>query len=62
MDFFLNIYLTFFFTLLPFYVTDNKQLVDLAANRAIQNRNKTINDLNVALEQVKFITIEQFFS
>jgi len=53
MDFFLNIFLTFFFSLLPFYVTDNSELVDLAANRSIQNRNKTVNDLQVAFKQVK---------
>ena len=55
MDFFLTIYLTFFFTLLPFYVSDNSQLADLAANRSIQNRNKSVNDLQVLLKQVKLI-------
>jgi hypothetical protein len=54
MDFFLIIYLTFFFTLLPFYVTDNSQLIEMAANRSIQSRNKTVNDLQASIKQVNF--------
>lgn len=53
MDFFLIIYLSFFFTLLPFYMTDNSQLMELAANRSIQNRNKNVDDLNASIKQVK---------
>ena len=55
MDFFLTIYLNFFFTLLPFYVTDNSQLIDLAANRSIQNRNTKLNDLGVMIKQVLYL-------
>jgi len=50
MDFFFSIYLTFFFTLLPFNVTDNSQLVDMMANRTIQSRYK--KDLEVVIKQV----------
>lgn len=52
MDFFFNLYLTFFFTLLPFYATDNTELDAMKANRSIQNRNKSINDLQASLKQV----------
>lgn len=52
LDFFLKTYLAFFFTLLPFYVTDNSQLIDLAAKRSIINRNKSINDIEAKLKQV----------
>jgi len=52
LDFFLSVYLSFFFTLLPFYYTDNSQLVEMAKNRSIQNRNKNINDVSAKIEQV----------
>jgi len=52
MDFFLLIYLNFFFTLLPFYYTDNSQLSEMVINRSIKDRNKTIDDLEIALKQV----------
>ena len=54
MDFFLIIYLSFFFTLLPFYMTDNSQLIEMAANRSIHSRNKTVNDLQTSIKQVNF--------
>lgn len=53
MDFFLTVYLNFFFTLLPFYVSNNTELLEMTANRSIQNRNKNINDLGVVVKQVK---------
>ena len=52
LDFFLNIYLTFFFTLFPYYAGDNPELTAMAANRSIQNRNKGVNDLKVQFNQV----------
>lgn len=52
LDFFLRIYLTFFFTLLPFYVTENSQLAELVDNRSISNRNKGVNELEATLKQV----------
>ena len=55
MDFFLAIYLNFFFTLLPFYVTDNSQLLELAANRSIQNRNIKVKDMEVMIKQVIYL-------
>jgi len=54
MDFFLNIYLSFFFTLLRFYFTDNSQLIEMAANRSVESRYKKINDLDVSKKQVNF--------
>jgi len=54
MDFFLNIYLAYFFNLLPFYVTDNSQLIEMAANRSVQSRYKKINDLEITIKQVIF--------
>ena len=53
LDFFLNLSLTFFFQLLPFYVTDNAQLVEMAAKRNFMDRNKSINDLETSIFQVK---------
>jgi len=57
LDFFLSIYLSFFFTLLPFYYSDNSQLVNMAENRSIQNRNKTVNDLDASIKQVKYFCL-----
>ena len=47
------LYLSFFFQLLPFYYSDNEELNKMAADRSILNRNKTIEDLNISLKQVK---------
>jgi len=53
MDFFLTIYMSFFFQLLPFYYSDNSQLIEMAANRSVENRNRGVADLNASLTQVK---------
>ncbi len=55
MDFFLRIHLSFFFTLLPFYFTDNSQLSEMIINRSIADRNKSIDDLEIAFKQVILI-------
>ena len=52
MDFFLTIYISFFFQLLPFYYTDNSELVKMAANRSVENRNKGVKDLKASFAQV----------
>lgn len=52
LDFFLVIYLTFFFTLLPFNITDNSELIKLEMKRSIKNRRKSVNDLEVQINQV----------
>jgi hypothetical protein len=52
MDFFLTIYMTFFFQLLPRYYTDNTQLVEMVANRSVVNRNSGVKDLNASITQV----------
>ena len=54
MDFFLAIYLSFFFQLLPLYYTDNSELLDMAAERSIKNRNKRVGDLEVSIKQVRY--------
>jgi len=53
LDFFFDILLSLFLTLLPFYVTDNQQLMEMASTRSIQDRNKSINDMGVMIKQVK---------
>lgn len=52
LDFFLDLSLTFFFQLLPFYITENKQLTEMANNRLIEDRDKSINDLEATFNQV----------
>ncbi len=55
MDFFLNIYLSFFFTLLPFYNIENSQLSEMIAIRSVEYRYKTVNDLEIKFKQVILI-------
>jgi hypothetical protein len=55
MDFFLAIYISFFFQLLPFYKSNNSELVNMSANRSVENRNKTVKDINASIAQVKYI-------
>jgi len=61
MDFFLSIYLLFFFSLLPNYFADNPQLKELQATRNVLNKNKSINDLTVLFTQVFFLIINVLF-
>ena len=56
-DFFLSIYLSFFFKLLPEYIFDNEELVKLRTDRLIQNRNLRVNDLNATMKQVNILFI-----
>jgi len=52
MDFFLSVYLSFFFSLLPNYFKDNPQLKEMHATRNILKKNNTVNDLSILLTQV----------
>jgi len=45
--------MTFFFQLLPFYYSDNSQLIEMAAKRSVLNRNKGVVDLKASITQVK---------
>jgi len=54
MDFFLSIYLSFFFSLLPTYFKGNPQLNEIHATRDIMKKKNTVNDLKVLINQVKF--------
>ena len=62
MDFFMSIFLSFYFTLLPFYYTQNTELVDIANERKIENRNKKINDFQATSKQVKKIKYFYLFN
>jgi hypothetical protein len=55
MDYFLQIYLTFFFTFLRFYVLGNPKAESFKNDRSIANRGRNINDINYGLDEVKII-------
>ena len=55
LDFFLQINLKLLFTLIPFYMTDNNELIDLQVRRSIKDKNRTIDSLTVALAKVNLI-------
>ena len=60
MDYFLQIYLTFFFTFFRFYIFGNPKADSFKNNRTLANRGKNINNLNYTLEEVNklFINLE----
>ena len=53
MDFFLLIYMSFFFQLLPFFNSENSELVIMTEYRLVENRGKGVQDLNSSTFQVK---------
>ena len=53
-DFFLTIYLTFYFQLLPFAYSTNEELEKKIINRNIGDRNFKLEDINASLMQVKY--------
>jgi hypothetical protein len=44
--------MSFFFQLLPFFNSENSELVEMTANRSVANRGKGIQDLNASMTQV----------
>lgn len=52
MDYFLQIYFTFFFTFMRFYLFGNPKADAFKNDRSIANRGKNINDINYTIEEV----------
>ena len=66
LDFYLSINLSLFFTFLPYYFSENSQLKELMSKRSIENRNKSLNQFNLKIEEVKhyyknFRLFEEFY-
>lgn len=53
MDYFLQIYFTFFFTFMRFYMFGNPKADAFKDDRSIKNRGRNINDINYSIEEVK---------
>ena len=52
MDYFLQIYLTFFFTFMRFYLLGNPKADAFKDDRSIKNRGRNINDIDYSIEEV----------
>jgi hypothetical protein len=57
MDFFLSVYLTFFFTFLRFHTFGNPEADKFKNDRSIQNRAKNLNDIKYDFIAVKKLII-----
>ena len=54
MDFFLSVYLTFFFTFLRFHIYGNPKAEKFMNDRSITDRKKNLNDIKYDFVNVKF--------
>jgi hypothetical protein len=53
MDYFLQIYLTFFFTFMRFYLLGNPKAEKFKNDRSISNRGKNINAVQYSFDEVR---------
>ncbi len=53
LDFFLKIYMTFFFSLVPFVMKDNSKLIENMTKRDIKDFGKDIDDIGFDIIQVR---------
>ena len=53
-DLYISIKITFLFTLLPYYITENEDYNDLKNKRDINDLNKSAGDLTVKFTKVSF--------
>jgi hypothetical protein len=53
-DLYISIKITFLFTLLPYYITENEDFNDLKNKRDINDLNKSAGDLTVKFTKVSF--------
>jgi hypothetical protein len=51
-EYFFYMSLTFFFQLIPFYFTDNPELIKMINNRSLEDRYKKLKNLEVTTAQV----------
>ncbi len=56
-DLYLAIKITFIFTLLPYYLTDNEDFAAVKNSRSMEYINKSAGDLTVAFAKVNHINI-----
>lgn len=54
MDFFLAIYISFYFQLITFYYSENRELVKMKEIRSIESRIKGMFSIEISPEQVKY--------
>ncbi len=54
LDLYLTIKITFLFSMLPYYMTDNSDFSEVKNKRSVSDMNKSPGDLDVALKRVNY--------